>query len=85
MDFPHQQESDGAIFSTCLFYVFLTLVVPVAAFFASRNILFETVLGIDTNTSTLYAAIVAVIVVHLSLGAYVVRAFREPAKGVKKD
>ncbi|XP_037085401.1 vacuolar ATPase assembly integral membrane protein vma21-like [Pollicipes pollicipes] len=84
----HKQEgtmSEGAIFRTAFFYVFLILFVPVAAFFASRTVLFEAMLGLDTSTSTLYAAVVTVIVIHAVLGLYVTRAFSEAEKVGKKD
>ncbi|XP_037075892.1 vacuolar ATPase assembly integral membrane protein vma21-like [Pollicipes pollicipes] len=80
-----QQVPESAVFRTVFSYVLLILFVPVAAFFASKSLLFQLVLGLDASTSTLYAAGVAVVAVHASLGLYVVRAFREPEKGGKRD
>ena len=80
-----RQYSETDVFRTALFYVFLILFVPVAAFFASRALVFDALFGLDTATSTLYAAVVTVVVIHAVLGLYVMRAFREDSKGAKKD
>ena len=80
-----RQYSETDVFRTAMFYVFLILFVPVAAFFSSRALLFDALLGMDTSTSTLYAAVVTVVVIHAVLGLYVMRAFREDKKGEKKD
>ena len=79
---PQLPESD--LFRTVLYYVLLILVVPVFAFFASKTVLFELILRMEPSSATLYSAIVAVITVHVSLGMYVARAFREPKDG-KRD
>lgn len=76
--------AEADIFKTVLFYVFLILFVPVAAFFVSRNIVFELVFSMDTSSSTLYAAAITVIVIHGVLGLFVMRAF-EDEKGAKRD
>ena len=72
------------MFRTVFFYVLLILVVPVFSFFASKSVLFEFIFRLESSTATLYSAVVAVIVVHVTLGMYVARAFREPKDG-KRD
>ena len=84
MDQTAPQLSESVLFSTVLYYVLLILVVPVTAFFASKSVLFELVLRLEPSTATIYSAIVAVIAVHITLGVYVARAFREP-KDAKRD
>ena len=39
------QQSDGAVFKTVLFYSVLILLLPIASFFATKSVLFEWFLG----------------------------------------
>ena len=84
MDQATPNLPESAIFRTVLYYVLLILVVPVAAFFVSKTVLFELVLRLESSTATICSAVVAVIAVHVTLGVYVARAFREPKDG-KRD
>ena len=84
MDQTAPQLPESYLFRTVLYYVLLILVVPVAAFFASKSLLFGLILGLEPTTATICAAVVAVVAVHVTLGVYVARAFREPKDG-KRD
>lgn len=79
---------DIQVFQTVIKYCLIIIVLPVFAFFTSKSVLFDGILRLEPITSSVYSAVVAVIVLHLALGLYIYRAYSEvdkPEKPVKKD
>lgn len=79
---------DFQVFRTVIKYCLIIIIVPVAAFFLSKSILFDGILGVQPVTSSVYSAVVAVIVLHVTLGLYIYKAYGEtdkPSKPVKVD
>lgn len=61
---------------------------PVLAFFAVKVVLFDGVLRLEPVTSSVYSAVIAVLVLHITLGLYIYKAYSESeisSKPVKKD
>jgi len=82
------QQSDGAVFTTVLFYSVLILLLPIASFFASKFLFFEWFLGQQATTGTnIVSAVVAVIVLHLALGLFIYKAYFSGSsrKEIKSD
>ena len=77
------QQSDGAVLKTVLFYSVLILLLPIASFFATKSVLFEWFLGQQATIGTnIVSAVVAVIVLHLALGLFI---YKTCLDGDKKD
>ncbi|XP_053600275.1 vacuolar ATPase assembly integral membrane protein VMA21 homolog [Plodia interpunctella] len=76
---------DFQVFQTVIKYCVVIIVLPVLAFFSSK-IVFD---GLDLApvTSSVYSAVVAVLVLHFALGLYIYRAYAEAEapKATKKD
>lgn len=70
-------------------YCLIIIVFPVLSFFLSKIVLFDGILRLAPVTSSVYSAVVAVVVLHVTLGLYIVKAYKEtdkaPEKAVKKD
>lgn len=62
---------------------------PIISFFVSKIVLFDGLLRLDVVTSSVYSAVVAVLVLHVTLGLYIYKAYGEAetvtSKPVKKD
>ncbi|CAB3228509.1 unnamed protein product [Arctia plantaginis] len=79
---------DFQVFQTVIKYCLIIIVVPVFSFFITKVVLFDAILRLEPVTSSVYSAVVAVIVLHVTLGLYIYRAYSEtekPSKPVKKD
>jgi len=72
---PPADQPDFQTFRTVFQYCFVIIVVPVASFFGTKSIVFDGVLGLSHVQSSVYSAIVTVVVLHIVLGAYIHRAF----------
>lgn len=84
-----QQEeaaSDNAIwvvFRKMLFFTVMLTLAPITSFFVSKSYLFEGMFGMTGSNSYIYAAFVAVVVVHIILIAFLYVAFRDDQSGKK--
>ncbi|XP_045459559.1 vacuolar ATPase assembly integral membrane protein VMA21 homolog [Melitaea cinxia] len=80
---------DFQVFRTVIKYCLFIIIVPVLSFFVVKILLFDSLLRLEAVTSSVYSAVVAVVVLHVTLGLYIYRAYSEtdkpPAKPVKKD
>jgi len=72
---PLPDQPDFQAFRTVFQYCFIIIVVPVASFFGAKSIVFDGVLGLARVQSSVYSAIVTVVVLHIVLGFYIHRAF----------
>ncbi|CAK1551905.1 unnamed protein product [Leptosia nina] len=79
---------DFQVFRTVIKYCLFIIIVPVLSFFVVKTVLFDALLRVEPITSSVYSAVVAVIVLHVTLGLYIYRAYSEaekPEKPVKRD
>ncbi|OXU21903.1 hypothetical protein TSAR_002414 [Trichomalopsis sarcophagae] len=74
------------VFKTVLMHCIVIIAFPVISFFVSKIFIFDGILGLSTVTSNVYAAGVAVLVLHLALAAFIYRAyFDTPSKTPAKS
>uniref|UniRef100_A0A8C1Z5U0 Vacuolar ATPase assembly factor VMA21 n=1 Tax=Cyprinus carpio TaxID=7962 RepID=A0A8C1Z5U0_CYPCA len=79
----HSFRNDGSLVSvlkTLLFFTLLMITLPIGLYFASKSFLFEASLGYSSNDSYFYAAIVAVLAVHVVLALFVYVAWNEGSR-----
>lgn len=79
---------DYEVFQTVIKYCLIIIIVPILSFFSVKYFIFDGLLDLNPMNSSVYSAVVAVIVLHVSLGLYIYRAYHEaekPQKPVKKD
>ncbi|XP_030637072.1 vacuolar ATPase assembly integral membrane protein vma21 [Chanos chanos] len=80
---PDFRGNDGsllAVLKTLLFFTILMVTLPIGLYFATKTYLFEASLGYSSNDSYFYAAIVAVVVVHMVLALFVYVAWNEGSR-----
>lgn len=78
------EESEAVVFSTVLFYSLLILLAPLGTFLVTQ-LTFNGIIGTDSQTSNIWAAVLAVIVLHVMLGLFIYRTFVPAAKQIKRD
>ena len=80
---PHLLEDDGSndsiwiVARKMLFFTLLMTIAPLGSFFLSKDYVFQGFFNVSYASSYTYAAIVAVIVVHIVLISFLFVAFRE--------
>uniref|UniRef100_A0AAR2LF11 Vacuolar ATPase assembly integral membrane protein VMA21 n=1 Tax=Pygocentrus nattereri TaxID=42514 RepID=A0AAR2LF11_PYGNA len=80
-------ENDGSMVSalkTLLFFTVLMVTVPIGLYFASKAYIFEGSLQMSNTDSYFYAAIVAVLAVHVVLALFVYVAWTEGSSQRRK-
>ena len=74
-------EGDGGAlshaFKTLLMFSFLMLSAPIFSFFVSKHYIFEDIYGFESQAATIYAAVVAVVLVHVIVGLFIYVAWKE--------
>uniref|UniRef100_A0A8B9D4Y3 Vacuolar ATPase assembly factor VMA21 n=1 Tax=Anser cygnoides TaxID=8845 RepID=A0A8B9D4Y3_ANSCY len=73
-------RNEGSLTSTLrtlLFFTALMITLPVGLYFSSKAYIFEGTLGMSNRDSYFYAAIVAVVTVHVVLALFVYVAWNE--------
>lgn len=75
------------VFKTVLVHCLVIIALPVLSFFMSKIIIFDGLLGSNSVPSNVYSAAVAIVVLHVSLGAFIYRAYFDDRSKtqVKKD
>ncbi|KAI6220595.1 hypothetical protein M3Y99_01605300 [Aphelenchoides fujianensis] len=69
-----------------LVYSLTILLVPLGSMFLLKSFVFEGVLGYESSQAMMISAVIAVILVHVILGFWIVAACKEdPAQKVKKQ
>uniref|UniRef100_A0A914BVF6 Vacuolar ATPase assembly integral membrane protein VMA21 homolog n=1 Tax=Acrobeloides nanus TaxID=290746 RepID=A0A914BVF6_9BILA len=69
-------------------YSIVILAVPLGSMFFLKSFFFEAIMGVESKDSMTYAAIIAVILVHVVLVLWIVTAYNDDKpkpKGEKKD
>ena len=80
------KTDEMSMFKNGLFYTSLIIVLPLTAFFTTKSLVFEYMLGQQSTIGTnIVAAVVAVITLHLALGLYIYRAYFDDEKKNKAD
>lgn len=80
---PDFRGNDGSLVSvlkTLLFFTLLMVTLPIGLYFTSKSFLFEASLGYSSNDSYFYAAIVAVLAVHVVLALFIYVAWNEGSR-----
>ncbi|XP_023698559.1 vacuolar ATPase assembly integral membrane protein vma21 [Paramormyrops kingsleyae] len=75
--------NDGSLVSalkTLLFFTVLMITLPIGLYFASKAYIFEASMGMSSNDSYFYGAIVAVVAVHFVLALFVYVAWNEGSR-----
>ena len=73
-------DGDGALsqaFRTLLLFSLLLLSAPIFSFFVSKHYVFEDIYGMETQTASIYAAVVAVVLVHVIVALFIYVAWKE--------
>ncbi|XP_066570858.1 vacuolar ATPase assembly integral membrane protein vma21 [Amia ocellicauda] len=80
---PDFRGNDGSLVSalkTLLFFTILMVTLPIGLYFATKSYVFEASMGMSSNDSYFYAAIVAVVAVHVVLALFVYVAWNEGSR-----
>ncbi|XP_051981692.1 vacuolar ATPase assembly integral membrane protein vma21-like [Xyrauchen texanus] len=83
-DFIGNDGSLVSVLKTLLFFTILMITLPIGLYFASKSFLFEAFLGYSSNDSYFYAAIVAVLAVHVVLALFVYVAWNEGSRQLRE-
>ncbi|XP_046309452.1 vacuolar ATPase assembly integral membrane protein VMA21 isoform X3 [Marmota monax] len=78
-----QNRSESSLASTLktlLFFTALMITVPIGLYFTTKSYIFEGILGMSNRDSYFYAAIVAVVAVHVVLALFVYVAWNEGSR-----
>lgn len=79
------REGTGYTLIRMLFYTFLMVTCPVSSYFASKRLLFESLFGLDEDSSIVPSAITSIVVIHIILGLFVYAAFWEKSSSKEKN
>ncbi|XP_052027228.1 vacuolar ATPase assembly integral membrane protein VMA21 isoform X2 [Apodemus sylvaticus] len=74
------ENSLAATLKTLLFFTALMITVPIGLYFTTKSYIFEGALGMSNRDSYFYAAIVAVVAVHVVLSLFVYVAWNEGSR-----
>ncbi|KAL1506722.1 hypothetical protein ABEB36_006029 [Hypothenemus hampei] len=78
------EQPQFTVFKTVLAYSVFILVSPVLTFFVTKFIFFEGFLGISSTSSNVWSAVLAVVMLHIALGLYILKAYSEADRGKGK-
>ncbi|XP_055325143.1 vacuolar ATPase assembly integral membrane protein VMA21 homolog [Sitodiplosis mosellana] len=81
---PSAADKQRDIFFSILFYCLLIIISPIVTFFASKHFIFDSIF--EPVPSNIWAAVSAVVTLHVALGLFLYRAyFSEEDKPVRKQ
>ncbi|XP_041930558.1 vacuolar ATPase assembly integral membrane protein vma21-like [Alosa pseudoharengus] len=84
-DFRGNESSLVSALKTLLFFTILMVTVPIGLYFASKAYIFEGSMQMSSSDSYFYAAIVAVLAVHVVLALFVYVAWNEGSPPKRKE
>jgi len=67
----------GQVFSTMLIFTTLMVLAPISTYFLSKSYVFEGYFNVAADSSYIYSAISAIVVVHIILGAFIWTAWKD--------
>ncbi|XP_036126895.1 vacuolar ATPase assembly integral membrane protein VMA21 isoform X1 [Molossus molossus] len=74
------ESSLASTLKTLLFFTVLMITVPIGLYFTTKSYVFEGAFGMSNRDSYFYAAIVAVVAVHVVLALFVYVAWNEGSR-----
>lgn len=78
--------TEGSLLAAVLPYVIMIVFLPIGSFFFTKSIIFEDLLSYSETTANVYGAIFSVILLHILLALFILKAFQESSvKGSKQD
>ncbi|XP_034975816.1 vacuolar ATPase assembly integral membrane protein VMA21-like [Zootoca vivipara] len=77
---PRKGSSLASTLRTLLFFTTLMILLPIGLYFSSKAYLFEGALGMSSRDGYFYAAVVAVLAVHVVLALFVYVAWNEGSR-----
>ncbi|XP_034969473.1 vacuolar ATPase assembly integral membrane protein VMA21 [Zootoca vivipara] len=77
---PRNESSLASTLRTLLFFTTLMIMLPIGLYFSSKVYVFEGTFGMSSRDSYFYAAIVAVVAVHVVLALFVYVAWNEGSR-----
>ncbi|XP_058796309.1 vacuolar ATPase assembly integral membrane protein VMA21 homolog [Phymastichus coffea] len=81
-----KEQTEFQVFKTVFVHCIVIIACPVISFFLSKAFIFDTLFGLNSVSSNIYAAGVAMLILHLALGAFIYRAyFDQPTKTPSKQ
>merc|ERR1711976_95442 len=85
-NFDPRDQATGSLFKTVLFYCLLVIGGPLVGFFATKTLILGALLQLDQSEikTDVVSAIVAVVVLHIALGLFIVRAYFNDDSDTKK-
>lgn len=78
--FSRNENTLASTLKTLLFFTALMITVPIGLYFTTKSYVFEGALGMSNRDSYFYAAIVAVVAVHVVLALFVYVAWNEGSR-----
>ncbi|XP_063046371.1 vacuolar ATPase assembly integral membrane protein vma21 [Engraulis encrasicolus] len=84
-DFRGNESSLVSALKTLLFFTLLMITLPIGLYFASKSLIFEASFQMSSSDSYFYAAIVAVLAVHVVLALFVYVAWNEGSGTKRKE
>ena len=77
------RDTDLRVFGVVLYYSLFIIVSPVIAFFSSKYV-FDNIFGLANVTSNISAAVCAIVMLHVALGLYILKAYSRPTEAPEK-
>ncbi|XP_066589119.1 vacuolar ATPase assembly integral membrane protein VMA21 homolog [Prorops nasuta] len=75
MSLNKKEQSEIHVFKTVLAHSIVIIALPVLSFFCSKLFIFDSLLGTNSVSSNVYSAGLAILVLHVALGAFIYRAY----------
>ncbi|KAL7290143.1 vacuolar ATPase assembly integral membrane protein VMA21 homolog [Trichogramma pretiosum] len=78
-----KEQSELSIFKVVLMHCIYIIAFPVIAFFLSKFLLSNGIFGLSAVASNVYAAGIAILVLHVALGAFIYKAYTDSSGSTK--
>lgn len=79
---------DYQVLRTVFSYCLIIITLPVFSFFVTKLVIFELIFKLEGVQGNVYSAVVAVVVLHVTLGMYIYKAYDQSERAkpsVKRD
>lgn len=71
------KEKEDSVMKTMVLFCLSMIFFPVFLYFFTKRAFFEAIMGMSSQDSYFYAAFIAIGAIHIILGAFVYKAFKE--------